>query len=129
MHAGGVFLAPRLQTLKRKGPAAFGRRSRTISSLSATTEFPQEFEAIRKGEADATVSQPADLYAKYGIMYLKEAIEGKTFKTGPTDYDSTIVEVAPGVLEDHSPRRSSLKRTSTTRRSGATTNNRRRLDA
>ena len=46
------------------------------------------------------MSQPADLYAKYGIMYLKEAIEGKTFKPGPTDHDSNIVEVAPGVLED-----------------------------
>ena len=46
------------------------------------------------------MSQPADLYAKYGIMYLKEAIAGQTFKAGPTDHDSTIVEVAPGVLED-----------------------------
>ena len=59
--------------------------------------IPQEFDAIRKGEADATVSQPADLYAKYGLMYLKQAIEGKTFAPGPTDHDSTIVEVAPGV--------------------------------
>ena len=33
-------------------------------------------------------------------MYLKEAIAGKTFAPGPTDHDSTIVEVAPGVLED-----------------------------
>ena len=62
--------------------------------------IPQEFDAIRKGEADATVSQPADLYAKYGMMYLKDAIAGKTFKADPTDHDSTILEVAPGVLED-----------------------------
>jgi ribose transport system substrate-binding protein len=40
--------------------------------------IPREFEAIRKGEADATISQPADLYAKYGIMYLKQAIQGNT---------------------------------------------------
>jgi hypothetical protein len=33
-------------------------------------------------------------------MYLKEAIDGKTFKAGPTDHNSTILEVAPGVLED-----------------------------
>jgi hypothetical protein len=33
-------------------------------------------------------------------MYLKQAIEGKTFVAGPTDHDSIIVEVAPGVLED-----------------------------
>ena len=62
--------------------------------------IPQEYDAIRKGEIDATVSQPADLYAKYGLMYLKEAISGKKFAAGPTDHDSTIVEVAPGVLED-----------------------------
>jgi ribose transport system substrate-binding protein len=99
MHAGGVFLAPTLQTLKRKGmlhPA--GEAGHII--IVSNDGIPQEFEAIRKGEADATVSQPADLYAKYGIMYLKDAIEGKTFKAGPTDHDSTIVEVAPGVLED-----------------------------
>jgi ribose transport system substrate-binding protein len=33
-------------------------------------------------------------------MYLKQAIQGKPFKASPTDHDSTIVEVAPGVLED-----------------------------
>jgi ABC-type sugar transport system substrate-binding protein len=99
MHAGGVFLAPTLQTLKRRGllhPA--GEAGHVI--IVSNDGIPQEFDAIRKGEADATVSQPADLYAKYGIMYLKEAIAGQTFKAGPTDHDSTIVEVAPGVLED-----------------------------
>jgi ribose transport system substrate-binding protein len=65
--------------------------------------IPQEYEAIRKGEIDATVSQPADLYAKYGLLYLKEAMEGQTFKVGPTDHGSKIVEVAPGVLEDELP--------------------------
>ena len=121
MHAGGVFLAPTLQTLKRRGllhPA--GQAGHII--IVSNDGIPQEFDAIRKGEADATVSQPADLYAKYGIMYLKEAIEGKTFKAGPTDHDSTIVEVAPGVLEDQlSAPRWSPRRTSTTSRSGATT--------
>jgi ribose transport system substrate-binding protein len=99
MHAGGVFLAPTLQTLKRKGllhPA--GEEGHVI--IVSNDGIPQEFEAIRNGEADATVSQPADLYAKYGLMYLKAAIEGKTFEAGPTDHNSTIVEVAPGVLED-----------------------------
>lgn len=99
MHAGGVFLAPTLQTLKRKGllkPA--GDPAHII--IVSNDGIPQEYDAIRKGEADATVSQPADLYAKYGVMYLKQAIAGKTFAAGPTDHDSSIVEVAPGVLED-----------------------------
>jgi ribose transport system substrate-binding protein len=99
MHAGGVFLAPTLQTLKRKGLLkTVGDPGHII--IVSNDGIPQEFDAIRKGEADATVSQPADLYAKYGLMYLKEAIAGKTFAPGPTDHDSTIVEVAPGVLED-----------------------------
>ncbi|MEU1167822.1 sugar ABC transporter substrate-binding protein, partial [Streptomyces sp. NPDC005921] len=31
---------------------------------------------------------------------LKAAIDGKTFKPGKTDHDSTIVQVRPGLLED-----------------------------
>ncbi len=99
MHAGGVFLAPTLQTLKRKGllkPA--GEEGHIV--IVSNDGIPQEFEAIRSGEIDATVSQPADLYAKYGIMYALEAIKGKTFAAGPTDHDSNIVQVADGVLED-----------------------------
>jgi ABC-type sugar transport system substrate-binding protein len=99
MHAGGVFLAPTLQTLKRKGMLKLAGEPGHIVIVS-NDGIPQEFDAIRKGEADATVSQPADLYAKYGLMYLKQAMAGKTFAPGPTDHDSTIVEVAPGVLED-----------------------------
>ena len=99
MHAGGVFLAPTLQTLKRRGMLhAAGETGHIV--IVSNDGIPQEFDAIRSGEIDATVSQPADLYAKYGLMYLKQAIEGKTFAAGPTDHDSTIVEVAPGVLED-----------------------------
>ncbi|KAB2873202.1 MAG: sugar ABC transporter substrate-binding protein [Bauldia sp.] len=99
MHAGGVFLAPTLQTLKRKGLLKPAGEDGHIVIVS-NDGIPQEFDAIRKGEIDATVSQPADLYAKYGVQYVKEAIGGKTFAPGPTDHDSTIVEVAPGVLED-----------------------------
>ena len=66
MHAGGVFLAPTLQTLQRKGmlnPA--GEPGHIV--IVSNDGIPQEYDAIRKGEIDATVSQPADLYAKYGL--------------------------------------------------------------
>jgi ribose transport system substrate-binding protein len=99
MHAGGVFLAPALQTLKRRNMLHPAGEAGHIVIVS-NDGIPQEFDAIRNGQIDATVSQPADLYAKYGLMYLKQAIEGKTFAVGATDHDSTIVEVAPGVLED-----------------------------
>ncbi|MCX5048748.1 MULTISPECIES: sugar ABC transporter substrate-binding protein [unclassified Streptomyces] len=61
---------------------------------------PRELKYIAEGKIDATVSQPADLYAKYALSYLKAAIEGKTFKPGRTDHDSRIVQVRHGVLED-----------------------------
>jgi simple sugar transport system substrate-binding protein/ribose transport system substrate-binding protein len=60
--------------------------------------IPQELKDIAAGNIDATVSQPADLYAKFALYYLKAAAEGKTFQPGKTDHDSTIVQVREGVL-------------------------------
>ena len=96
MQAGGVFLAPTLQLLKQKNLLGRPPRTPSTSSIVSNDGIPQEFDAIRKGEIDATVSQPADLYAKYALFYAKAAIDGKTFKPGPTDHDSTIIEVRNG---------------------------------
>lgn len=63
---------------------------------------PAGLDAIRAGQMDAIISQPLDLYAKYGIEYIKEAMEGKKFKAGPTDHNSTIVKVGDS-LEDQLP--------------------------
>ncbi|WP_327589117.1 sugar ABC transporter substrate-binding protein [Nonomuraea sp. NBC_00507] len=101
MHAGGVHLAPTLQTLKQKGLLVPPADSKHIFVVS-NDGIPQEYEAIRKGEIDATVSQPADLYAQYALFYAKAALEGKTFKAGPTDHDSTIIQL-PNGLEDQLP--------------------------
>ena len=62
--------------------------------------IPEELKDIAEGNIDATVSQPADLYAKYALYYVKAAIDGKTFQPGPTDHDSTIIQVRDGLLED-----------------------------
>ncbi len=102
MHAGGVYLSPTLQTLRRKGMLHAAGDPRHIVVIS-NDGIAQEFEAIRKGEIDATISQPADLYARYGLYYVKAALAGQTFRPGPTDHGSTIVEVSPGVLEDQLP--------------------------
>jgi ribose transport system substrate-binding protein len=99
MQAGGVFLAPTLQVLKSKGLLVPPSDPKHIFAVS-NDGIPQEFESIRKGEIDATVSQPADLYAKYALFYAKAAVDGKTFAAGPTDHDSTIVDVGNGNLED-----------------------------
>jgi ribose transport system substrate-binding protein len=102
MQAGGVFLAPTLQLLRSKNLLVPPTDPKHIFIVS-NDGIPQEFEAIRKGEIDATVSQPADLYAKYALYYAKAAVEGKTFQPGKTDHDSTILDVGGGMLEDQLP--------------------------
>lgn len=102
MQAGGVYLAATLKALQRHQmlhPAPDPRHIVIVSNDG----IPQEYDAIRKGEIDATVSQPADLYARYGLFYAKAATEGQSFKVGPTDHNSQIVQIAPDVLEDELP--------------------------
>jgi ribose transport system substrate-binding protein len=102
MQAGGVYLSPTLQTLRRKQMLFPAGNAKHIVIVS-NDGIPQEFEAIRRGEIDATISQPADSYAKYGLFYIKAALAGQTFKPGPTDHGSNIVQLSPGVLEDQLP--------------------------
>jgi len=99
MQAGGVFLAPTLQLLRTKNLLVPPTDPKHIFIVS-NDGIKQELDAIRKGEIDATVSQPADLYAKYALFYAKAALEDKSFSPGPTDHDSTIVDVGNGTLED-----------------------------
>ncbi|MEW2284090.1 sugar ABC transporter substrate-binding protein [Streptomyces sp. NPDC047841] len=102
LQAGGVYLAPTLQTLKSKNMLKAAGQKGHIAIVS-NDGIPQEYEAIRKGQIDATVSQPADAYAKYGLYYIEAAMEGKKFRPGPTDHDSTIVKLPSGILEDQLP--------------------------
>ncbi len=61
---------------------------------------PQEHGWIRAGEQDATVSQPANLYAGYAVFYAKAALEGKKYRAGmSTDHGSKIINLL-GNLED-----------------------------
>src|SRR3954462_14607925 len=99
MQAGGAFLAPTLQVLKSTNHLLPATAPNPIFVVS-NDGIPQEFASIRKGEIDATVSQPADLYAKWALFYAKAALEGKTFPPGKTDHDSTIIDVGNGNLED-----------------------------
>ncbi|MDX3249550.1 sugar ABC transporter substrate-binding protein, partial [Streptomyces sp. ME18-1-4] len=68
MQAGGVFLQPTLALLEQKKLLKPVGQPGHISIIS-NDGIPQEFDAIRKGQIDATVSQPADLYAKYALYY------------------------------------------------------------
>jgi ribose transport system substrate-binding protein len=102
MQAGGVFLAPTLQVLKSAGKLVPAGQPGHISIVS-NDGIPQEFAAIRAGQIDGTIAQPADLYAQYALYYAQAALQGKTFKPGPTDHGSTIVAVGNGNLEDQLP--------------------------
>ncbi|WP_310724191.1 sugar ABC transporter substrate-binding protein [Streptomyces sp. N2A] len=101
LQAGGAFLQPTLALLEQKKrlvPAGSPGHLTIISNDG----IPDELAAIRAGTIDATLSQPADLYAKYALRYAQAALDGKTFKPGPTDHGSTIVKIKNG-LEDQLP--------------------------
>jgi simple sugar transport system substrate-binding protein/ribose transport system substrate-binding protein len=101
MQAGGVFLAPTISLLQQKNLLVPPTDPKHIFIVS-NDGIPAEFQAIKAGQIDATVSQPADLYAKYGLFYAQAALEGKTFSPGPTDHGSTIIQL-PNGLEDQLP--------------------------
>ncbi|MFG2169203.1 sugar ABC transporter substrate-binding protein [Micromonospora chersina] len=92
-------LAGTLQLLKQRNRLTPPDDPKHIFVVS-NDGIPKELQDITAGNIDATVSQPADLYAKYALYYLKAAIDGKSFQAGPTDHDSKIVQVRPGLLED-----------------------------
>ncbi|MFF7987874.1 sugar ABC transporter substrate-binding protein [Streptomyces sp. NPDC007901] len=92
-------LSGTLHVLKQQGLLASPKDKKHVFVVS-NDGIPRELKNISNGNIDATVSQPANLYAKYALYYLKAAIDGKTFKPGKTDHDSTIVRVRDGLLED-----------------------------
>ncbi|MDG9675965.1 sugar ABC transporter substrate-binding protein [Micromonospora sp. DH14] len=95
-------LSGTLQILKQRGLQVPPTDPKHVFVVS-NDGIPEELKNIGAGLIDATVSQPADLYAKYGLEYVKAGIEGKTFQPGPTDHGSTIIQVREGMLEDQLP--------------------------
>ncbi|GIJ80721.1 simple sugar transport system substrate-binding protein/ribose transport system substrate-binding protein [Micromonospora phaseoli] len=95
-------LSGTLQILKQRGLQVPPTDPKHVFVVS-NDGIPEELKNIGAGLIDATVSQPADLYAKHGLEYVKAAIEGKTFQPGPTDHGSTIIQVREGLLEDQLP--------------------------
>ncbi|MFE2444974.1 sugar ABC transporter substrate-binding protein [Streptomyces melanosporofaciens] len=102
LQAGGVYLAPTLRILQsHHALVPVGHRGHI--AIVSNDGIPQELAAIREGLIDATVSQPANLYAVYAMRYIKQAMAGKPFRTGPTRHHSTIVRLPGGNLEDQLP--------------------------
>jgi ribose transport system substrate-binding protein len=98
MQSDSVMLSGVLNVLKRAGKdAKVGEPGHiTLISIDGT---PLSLEKIRSGELDGAVSQPLDLYAKYGVDYLRKAVAGETFAKGPTDHDSEIVEFEGNLMD------------------------------
>ncbi|MDG4833468.1 sugar ABC transporter substrate-binding protein [Solwaraspora sp. WMMD1047] len=95
-------LSGTLQILKQRGLQVPPTDPKHVFVVS-NDGIPEELKNIGAGLIDATVSQPADLYAKYGLEYVKAAIAGTTFQPGPTEHGSNIIQVREGLLEDQLP--------------------------
>jgi ABC-type sugar transport system substrate-binding protein len=89
MQSDAVMLAGVLNVLKSAGKLKpVGEPGHIfLVSIDGT---PLAMQKIREGQLDAAVSQPLNLYVKWGLFYLQNAVAGKTFAAGPTDHDSRI---------------------------------------
>jgi ribose transport system substrate-binding protein len=101
-HTGGGYLPSVKQVLQRHNRWIKSGQPGHMPLVSIDGE-PIELAAIRDGFLDSTESQPADLYGKYAIFYVRAALDGKTFSAGPTDHNSVIIAQPGGILEDSLP--------------------------
>jgi ribose transport system substrate-binding protein len=60
---------------------------------------PFALEQVREGWLDATISQPLNLYVKYGLEYLQGAVAGEAFEVGATDHDSRIEDFNGNLMD------------------------------
>jgi ribose transport system substrate-binding protein len=83
-------LSPTLNVLKTAGHDARVGEPGHIYDISIDGT-PQGLDLVRDGSLDAEISQPLDGYAKYGLQYLQDALDGKDIPLGQTDHDSKVV--------------------------------------
>ena len=101
MQSDSVMLVGVLNVLKSAGKMTKVGAPKHIF-LVTIDGTPMALKQVRAGYVDAVISQPVDLYVKYGLYYLQAAVAGKSFKAGPTDHDSKIVS-DDGSLQDLLP--------------------------
>jgi ABC-type sugar transport system substrate-binding protein len=89
MQSDGVMLSGVLNVLKSAGELKpVGDPGHIfLVSIDGT---PLAMQKIRENLLDAAISQPMNLYVKWGLYYLRNAVAGKTFAPGPTDHNSRI---------------------------------------
>ena len=98
MQSDAVMLAGVLNVLKSAGKLTEVGAPRHIMLVSIDGT-PLALQRIRDGLLDAAISQPLDLYVKYGLQYLQAAVDGQTFHAGPTDHNSRIVEYKDNLMD------------------------------
>lgn len=101
MQSDSVMLAGVLSVLKSANKMTKVGEDKHIF-LVTIDGTPGALKQVRDGYVDTVISQPVDLYVKYGLYYLQAAVAGKKFKAGPTDHDSEIVK-QDGSLQDLLP--------------------------
>lgn len=84
-------LSPTLNVLKQAGHDAKVGEPGHIFDISIDGS-PQALDLVRAGSLDAAISQPLNGYANYGVMYLQDALAGKSLALGKTDHGSEVVE-------------------------------------
>lgn len=82
-------LSAALQTIKLAGHGAPAGQPGHIYTISIDGT-PLGLSLVRSGVLDAEISQPLNLYVRYGLQYLQQAIAGKTFAAGPTSHGTTV---------------------------------------
>jgi ABC-type sugar transport system substrate-binding protein len=100
-----IYLPATIQALQQKGLIKPRGQAGHIVIVS-NDGVPAEYKAIKDGTMDATVSQPADLYAKYALQYVQEAIAGKKQQPGSDGHGGQIIQVGTSgndMLEDQIP--------------------------
>lgn len=91
VQSDATFYPTVIQTMKRIG-ALHKADSPEHVTLVSVDASPLALNAIRDNYQDAAIDQPMVGYINRGVEYLTRAINGETFKKGPTDHNSTIVD-------------------------------------
>jgi ribose transport system substrate-binding protein len=99
----GYALSPTLQAIKQAGHYAKAGKPGHIYMVAVDGD-PQGLGQIRTGDLDVEISQPALLFAKYGVEYLDKALQDPSWKLplGKTDHNSTVV-MFDGIRTDALP--------------------------
>jgi ABC-type sugar transport system substrate-binding protein len=98
MASETICMAPVLSALKSSGRTAPAGDPNHVYTIGIDGS-PFALQMVREGKLDGDLSQPLNLYAKYGVEYLQKAAAGETFKAGPSAHDTEIVQDGENLID------------------------------